>query len=260
MSGRAWTRDELIVVCNLYCKLPFGQMHRGNPAVKELAELLGRTPSAVSMKLVNFASLDPLHQKRGVSGLKNASQADKSIWDQFNSDWARLGAESEQVYRRLRHQDQELVEGEGVPDDQPTGEGRATEAARTRTVRLGQAFFREVVLASYDHRCCICDLPDRRLLVASHIVPWAERSDLRVNPRNGLCLCALHDRAFDRGLLSVAPNCTVTISPQLRQHLPHGIIERMFVAFEGHTIHQPDKFAPEPLFLTFHQNNVFISA
>ena len=59
---------------------------------------------------------------------------------------------------------------------------------RLLTVRLGQAFFRDVVLVSYNNRCCICDLPDSRLLVASHIIPWAKREDLRVNPRNGLCL------------------------------------------------------------------------
>src|SRR4051794_30850924 len=183
MARRNWTRDELIVAFNLYCKLPFGQMHRGNPDVAELAGLLGRTPGAVAMKLVNFASLDPLHQRRGVSGLANSSRADTNIWNEFHGNWSQLGPESEQAYRRLRGQDAEVIE-EDRPTDDPAGRRRTsgTETQRILRVRLGQEFFRQVVLASYSTRCCICGLPDGRLLVASHIIPWAEREDLRVDP------------------------------------------------------------------------------
>jgi predicted restriction endonuclease len=260
MPRRNWTREELIVTFNLYCKLPFGQMHRGNPQVVQLAELLRRTPSAVAMKLVNFASLDPLHQRRGVSGLKNTSQADLAIWREFHEGWARLGAESELAYRQRLDQKAEVAE------DQPPAANRAStartgksEAQRMLTVRLGQAFFREVVLASYSSRCCICDLPDGRLLVASHIIPWAKREDLRVNPQNGLCLCALHDRAFDRGLISVDLKMTLILSPQLRMHLPHRIVEQMFVAFEGERTQQPEKFLPEVDYLRYHQEHVFLA-
>lgn len=72
-----WRREELILAFDLYCRLAFGKMHRNNPAVIELADLIGRTPSAVAMKLVNFASLDEAHQSRGVKGLSNASSADR---------------------------------------------------------------------------------------------------------------------------------------------------------------------------------------
>ena len=56
---RGWTRDELLVAFNLYCKTPFGRLHQRNPEIIRLASALGRTPSALAMKLVNFASLDP---------------------------------------------------------------------------------------------------------------------------------------------------------------------------------------------------------
>jgi putative restriction endonuclease len=65
MVRRNWTRDELIVAFNLYCKLPFGQLHAKNPRVVEMARALGRTPGSVAMKLVNFAALDPTHRHRG---------------------------------------------------------------------------------------------------------------------------------------------------------------------------------------------------
>ena len=49
-----WTRDELILAFNLYCKLPYGQFNNRNSEVKILADLIGRTPGAVAYKLVNF--------------------------------------------------------------------------------------------------------------------------------------------------------------------------------------------------------------
>jgi len=76
-SGKSWTHDELMLAMNVYCKLSFGQLHRGNPLIIEVAQKLGRTPSSLSMKLCNLASLDPHQQARGIKGLSSASRADK---------------------------------------------------------------------------------------------------------------------------------------------------------------------------------------
>jgi putative restriction endonuclease len=51
-----WTREQLIAALDLYCRTPFGRLHRSNPDVVTLGKAIGRTPSAVAMKLVNFAS------------------------------------------------------------------------------------------------------------------------------------------------------------------------------------------------------------
>src|SRR4051812_31367809 len=104
MERRKWTRDQLIVCFNLYCKLPFGQLHRGNPSIMQLAKLLDRSANSVAMKLVNFASLDPTHQTRGVKGLRNTSAADRAVWAEFNSNWEALAAESELAIRALEEQ------------------------------------------------------------------------------------------------------------------------------------------------------------
>ena len=77
---RLWTRNELLLAINLYCKLTFGQLHKGNPAIIELAGLVGRTPSSVTLKLVNFASLDPSLDRAGMS---NASHLDRQVWQEF---------------------------------------------------------------------------------------------------------------------------------------------------------------------------------
>ncbi|HRF38987.1 MAG TPA: hypothetical protein PK198_09360, partial [Saprospiraceae bacterium] len=50
---KLWTREELILAINLYCKTPFGKLHSRNPDVIQLSKLLGRTPSSIAYKLVN---------------------------------------------------------------------------------------------------------------------------------------------------------------------------------------------------------------
>ncbi len=94
-SGKPWSQAELMVAMNLYCKLPFGQLDHRNPLIIEVAMKLGRTPSSLSMKLCNLASLDPRQQARGIKGLGSSSKGDKEIWNLFNSDWERFGVESE---------------------------------------------------------------------------------------------------------------------------------------------------------------------
>ena len=75
-----WTRQQLLVAFNLYCRMPFGKMHSRNPEIVKYAELMGRTPSALAMKLTNIASLDPAITSTGRRGLEGASAADKAMW------------------------------------------------------------------------------------------------------------------------------------------------------------------------------------
>ena len=117
MTRHNWTRNELLIAFNLYCKTPFGRLHRNNPDVIQLASVIGRTPSAVAMKLVNFASLDPAHQRRNVSGLRNVSRLDREIFEEFSLNWEALAFESEQALARLATPtDQEVT----LPEGQPT--------------------------------------------------------------------------------------------------------------------------------------------
>src|SRR5262249_55110553 len=249
MPRRSWTRDELIVAFNLYCKLRFGQCHGRNPHVIELAKVLERTPNAVAMKLCNFASFDPAHQRRGIAGLGNVGRADRNIWDEFNTDWNRLAVESERAFQELLGEPAPGLTGgaeaeqslEPSPTEVPA---TPTETQRLQNVRLGQSFFRTTVLASYHDQCCMCRLSCKALLIASHIVPWAARPDLRLDPRNALCLCAMHDKAFDRGLVAVDAGFRIVISRHLEDYLPHAVIEAMFIAFRDQLIHLPEKFRP----------------
>lgn len=259
MAGQNWNRDELLLALNLYCQLPFGKYHNRNPEIIYLAGLIGRTPNAVAMKLSNFASLDPAHQARGVKGLVNASRADRDIWAEFHANWDEMVLESALKLQHLTGNSDQLT-----PPITPTPSSASiaftgpTEAIRQIKVRIGQDFFRRVILTSYSARCCICGMPIPELLVASHIVAWRDNENLRVNPHNGLCLCALHDKGFDRGLVTLGPAYDVIVGRTLRHYLPEATVEQSFIAFEGRPIQLPDKFIPDQTLIEFHRLNYFL--
>lgn len=56
--NEVWTRDQPLIAFNLYCKIPFSKTKANNPLVIEVANLIGRSPASVAMKLGNFGSFD----------------------------------------------------------------------------------------------------------------------------------------------------------------------------------------------------------
>ena len=69
--------------------------------------------------------------------------------------------------------------------------------------------------------------------MASHIVPWATDSKNRLNPRNGLCLNAIHDRAFDRGILTITPDYKVILSSRLTVFTKEDSIKDLLLRYDG---------------------------
>lgn len=245
-----WTRDELILAINLYCKLPFGQLHSRNPEVIKLAQLIGRTANSVAYKLVNFASLDPSLKARGIKGAVNASKLDAAIWNEFYNNWEDRAFESEKLRAKFEHKPVEaLIDF----DDADIKEGKEKE--RLVKVRVNQSFFRSMILASYNFQCCITGIQNTGLLVGSHIVPWATDKANRLNPRNGLCLNTLHDKAFDLHLFSVKPDLTIVLSKRLKKEKKNKFIEESFLQFEGKKITEPRRFLPDERFLMKHNED-----
>jgi predicted restriction endonuclease len=89
-------------------------------------------------------------------------------------------------------------------------------------------------------------------------VPWAVDVKNRTNPRNGLCLNAIHDRAFDCGLLTVMPTLRVNISPKAKRKSSDVGTRELLLRYEDAPISLPRHFAPEPEFLTYHNEHVFL--
>lgn len=253
-----WSREELLVAFNVYCQTPFGKLHSRNPDIVQVAAVLGRTPSSLAMKLVNFASLDPSITSTGRKGLGNASRVDKEIWDEFNADWEGLAVESELHLQDLNKKGGRAVLLSKKDDDDfdETDYAGATKSVQIQA-RIKQSFFRRTVLSSYKQRCCITNISETRLLVASHIVPWKSDVNNRLNPRNGLCLSALHDKAFDRGLITLTDEFRIEVSPALHAFEGEPFIKDTLLSLSGKAITLPEKFVPDMAFLKRHREEVF---
>ena len=251
VGQRPWTRDELILAINLYCKLPFGKMHSTNEEVKKLASLIGRTPSSIALKLVNLASFDPTLQERGIKGASNASKLDKEIWNEFYNNWDTVLIESEKLLAKANHTSIEKLNLIDFKDLNKQG----LDKERLVKTRVNQCIFRKIILATYNSTCCVTGINNQDLLVASHITPWSKDEKNRLNPTNGLCLNALHDRAFDKGLISIsATDYTIMISSRLKgKNVPESV-QINFLQIENRLIHLPNKFLPSKDRLKFHND------
>jgi predicted restriction endonuclease len=199
------------------------------------------------MKLTNLASFDPAHKNRGVKGLSGRSHLDGEVWNEFQNNWQAMAILSEEMLERLGDTDDIGV------GDQFDSENVATETKAVRKVRTMQAFFRKAVFAAYTSRCCVTGNPVPELLIASHILPWSEYPEERLNPKNGLCLAAHFDRAFDRGLISFDKDSRLLLSARLRDHLPDPALEADFVRLAGRPLQMSERFPFDPAFMEHHR-------
>lgn len=247
---KLWTRDELILAINLYCKLPFGRLHQRNPDVINLANLIGRTPGSVAFKLVNFASLDPSLKARGIKGASNASILDKEIWKEFFNHWDILPYESEKLLAKF--EDTTIEKLNHIPEDELPKEGKTRD--QIVKVRVNQNFFRSSILASYNNTCCITGIQQTEFLIAGHIKPWSLDEKNRLNPRNGIAINALHDKAFESGLITITPKFIIKVSSILTKQKKNQTIQDFFLRYDNQSIILPSRFFPDVEFLQYHND------
>ncbi len=236
--GRLWTEDEVRHALALYLCLDFGRIHARNADVVRLAETLGRTPNAVALKLTNLAALDESLPRKGMS---NVSAVDRQVWSEFLT--------SPDGVLRAHVQQQGHFATMPPAHEADLGaikEGRDVQIQAWR--RVGQDFFRTMILNSYRRRCALTGIEDERLLVASHIVAWSDDASLRLVPSNGICLNALHDRAFDRHLIAFDEDYRLVVAPDVpeatRQLLLVGTSDRLVL---------PQRFLPDQRLLERHR-------
>ncbi len=126
--------------------------------------------------------------------------------------------------------------------------------------RKGQDYFRRMIMANYGCRCALTGINIPQLLLASHIIPWSDKSHKkdRLNPCNGICLSALYDKAFDNGLITISPDdYTVQLSSALREYKNQEYYDKHFGCIKGKLMIMPIEYRPNRDFLAYHRDNIF---
>jgi len=252
-KGKDWSRDELIIAFNLYCRTPFGKINKSNSDIIRAANSIGRTPSSLGMKMCNFARFDPILRNRNIKGLEHGSKQDETIWKEFHENWEGLAFESQRAIAGFKG-----LEIEQAQEKFPFDPDIPTEAQKSVRVRLVQSFFRETVLSSYNFSCAICRLNLPMLLNASHIIPWSEDKTRRADPQNGLSLCVLHDRAFDRGIIAVDESYRIMLSGRAKVAKAPKLHRVGLLEIEGKKLILPDKFRPDKIAFAYHREKIFL--
>ncbi len=252
MKRNNWTRKQTIIAFNVYCKVPFKKSSSRHPIIIKYAKIIGRSPSALNMKVGNFGRLDPELRKKGIVGLSNGSKLEELIWNEFHGNWDDLAYESELLISQF--QNKTIIETNGIDlKSIPLGIDKKIYVK----TRVNQNFFRTTILSSYNQKCCITGLSIPDLLVASHIIPWSKNKKERLNPRNGLCLNSIHDKAFDKGFITISPKNNIILSKYLTDLEKEEAILDFFIKFKNKNISLPEKFTPNPDFLDYHYEYIF---
>lgn len=265
-KSKPWTEDEIVLALDLYCRTPFGRLHRTNPEIVRLASVMGRTSSAVAMKCCNFASLDPAERARGIRGLSGASQGDAEVFERLAHDVEQLdNARTHAAIRlgipRIRGDDDDtdvLQEEQLVLQHVAAAGSRGDIEMRAQRSRGAQALFRKIVIVSYERACAVCSLRVLELLDAAHITPWSASPHERLDPTNGLALCSLHHRAYDRGLLTVDDAYRVVIAKGLRSERSPPLHLVALTEAHGQTLRLPRRFQPDLKSFSRHREQVFV--
>lgn len=254
MERKLWTKEELLLVFNLYLKLPFGKMHTRTPEIIEMANLLGRTVNSIAIRLTNFAACDPYHQNRGVKGMVGGIKQCQPIWDEFFNNQEELIFLSEQILAEKEHQTIETKFDEILFDIKDLkGETKIREVK----TRVNQNVFRQIVISNYSGKCAITGIDLPELLFASHIIPWSKNEDERLNPENGICLSAFYDKAYDKGLISINEKYQVIISDKLKKKKEANYFGKYFAPIENQSLILPQRYFPKKEFIQYHLDEIF---
>lgn len=121
--------------------------------------------------------------------------------------------------------------------------------------------FRPQVLRAYEYQCAMCGwdarLSDSSVALDAAHIQWKAYQGPD-DPRNGLCLCVLHHRLFDRGVLGISPDLRVVVSQDFngRGRAAQLVIE---LANQELTPPQAPDQRPDQQYIRWHQEQVFKS-
>lgn len=242
-----WTREQLIMALNVYCKIPFKDVKESHPIIQKYAPLIGRSAVALKMKVGNFGRFDPNLRSKGIVGLKHGSKDEELVWNEFWNEPEKLAFESERLFAERSNMSVEEfvnIDNQSIP----IGKNRYVFIRQ----RVNQSFFRKMILCAYLNRCCITGISNSFLLEACHILGWSDNEANRMNPSNGLCLNPLFHKAYDNYLLAITPDFRICISDKMLLGIKEENTIRFLNDLKGQQIIMPEKFYPNQDFLSIH--------
>ena len=266
-KGEEWSHDDTAIALYRSLDLPFGKIRQTDPVIEKLAKILKRGSVGVAHKMRRMKKQLPEYD--GAYGkIRKTVSMERAVLKEFLADSSGFKKNAEIL---LKQRSGELPEDSPLlptatahtPDFSNLDKlppGKTGRRLVEEKFRINQDKFRKQVLSAYCNRCCITGINLPELLVASHILPWRDYPEYRTDPRNGLCLNSLHDRAFDRGLISVSSELIVAVSPKLQEVAAAKNASdkiQFLVESDGKPITQPEKFAPAPEFLAHHYRHIF---
>lgn len=139
----------------------------------------------------------------------------KPYWNEFSHDKERLLFESEEILSKRQNL---TIKEKYKPILQDTEGLVGEERISAIHTRVNQNVFRKMILSIYDNRCALTGIDIPKLLLASHIKPWSEDKENRLNPLNGIYLSALYDKTFDQGLIGFDQNYRVVLSQEIKEN------------------------------------------
>lgn len=235
-----WTREETIIAFNVYCKIPFKDSNKNHPMIIKYANIIGRSPSALNMKVGNLGRLDPKLKEKGIVGLSHGSKVEQMIWDEFYANPEQLIYESECLIAKYSN---DSIEHTSNIDLANLPEG--TERLAVIKQRVNQTFFRNTVLSSYNSTCCISGIRNEQLVEACHISEWKSDVKNRTNPHNGICLNPFFHKAYDKYFLSITPDYCIEISDRLLDEIKCENTRQYLQSINTRRIILPEKFSPD---------------
>ena len=258
MPRRNWSRQEALMALAFYLCPPFPRKNwdDSDTEIRLLAGEIGRTESAVCLKIANLKACDP--DRTGL-GFTNTAGVNRQIISECLADPDATMSEAmwelEQIGIRISCDGEIEASGSSRPDHPQQLGLERVEQVRTR---VNQDHFRSGPLSNYGCACRLTGIDIPTLPTASHIKPWAAATPSeRFMSSNGLLLNALHDRAFDHDLITPDDRYRVVVSLRV----PHTLTnDRWFYAFDGRKIALPGNNGstwPSFEFIHHHQECVF---
>jgi putative restriction endonuclease len=176
------------------------------------------------------------------------------IWKEYFNNLDELPFESEKLRAKIEKTTVEKLNH--IPENELPKEGKTRE--QVVKARVNQSFFRSSILASYNNTCCITGIQQPEFLIAGHIKPWSLDEKNRLNLQNGIAINALHDKAFETGLITITTDFKIEVSSILLKQRKSKSIEDYFIKYNNKKIILPSRFLPDTEFLKYHNEFRFI--